>query len=127
VPYPDEDWVVHLVPGFHFEPVGWNTQAHDTETGRYLDAHVGPGLALVEEYLRSLDDDPDHRVVFHQLPYLKGFVEARPWLRERLLDAVESGRAGIVGGTYTDHTTSLVGAEVSAGEPMVRPRRCPGS
>lgn len=111
VPAPDPDWVVHVVPGFHFEPVGWNTQSHDTETGRYLDAQIGPGLALVEEYLRSLEADPDQRVAFHQLPYLKAFVEARPWWRESLLEAVASGRAGIVGGTYNELSTTLVGIE----------------
>jgi hypothetical protein len=69
VPRPDPDWVLHFIPGFHYDPVWWNTQEHYTETGHYMDAHVGPGIELVGEYLDTLRDDPDLTVAFHQLPY----------------------------------------------------------
>jgi len=111
VPRPDPDWVLHFIPGFHYDPVWWNTQEHYTETGHYMDAHVGPGIELVGEYLDTLRDDPDLTVAFHQLPYLKSFLEARPWRREELLEAVRAGRAGIVGGTYNELSSTLVSAE----------------
>ncbi len=110
---PDPDWVLHFIPGFHFDPVWWNTQANYMETGKLLDAHVGPGIELVGEYLDWLAKDPDTRVAFHQLPYLKNFLEARPWRREELLAQVEAGRAGIVGGTYNELSTTLVGLEAA--------------
>ena len=108
---PDPDWVLHFIPGFHYDPVWWNTQEHYTETGKYMDAHVGPGIELVGEYLDILALDPDYRVAFHQLPYLKSFLEARPWRREELLAEVASGRVGIVGGTYNELASTLIGAE----------------
>ncbi len=111
---PDTDWVMHFVPGFHYDPVWWNTQAHYTETGRFMDAHVGPGLELVEQYLARCEDDPDYRVAMHQLPYLKTFLEARPEQGERLLEYVAEGRVGAVGGTYNELSTTLVSAEAVA-------------
>ncbi len=111
VPAPDPDWVMYFIPGFHYDPVWWNTQEHYTETGHYMDAHVGPGLELVGEYLDTLARDPDHHVSFHQLPYLKSFLEARPWRRKELLEQVAAGSVGVVGGTYNELSTTLVGSE----------------
>ena len=110
-PRPESGHVMHFVPGFHYDPVWWNTQAHYTETGRYLDAHTGPGLTLVAEYLRKLDEDDDYAVAFHQLPYLKTFVEAHPSRLGELSDWIARGRAGLVGGTYNELSTTLVSAE----------------
>ncbi len=111
---PDRDWVLHFIPGFHYDPVWWNTQAHYTETGRYMDAHVGPGLTLVGEYLNMLGTDADYKVAFHQLPYLKTFLEAKPGRADELIAAIRSGRAAAVGGTYNELSTTLVSAESCA-------------
>jgi len=111
---PDDGWTLHFVPGFHYDPVWWNTQAHYTETGRYLDAHVGPGLELVGEYLDVCRTDPDYRVAFHQLPYLKTFLEARPERAAELLALFERDPSAAVGGTYNELSSTLVSAEATA-------------
>jgi hypothetical protein len=111
---PDAGWTVHFIPGFHYDPVWWNTQAHYTETGYRLGSEVGPGLTLVEEYLRKLREDADYKVALHQLPYLKSFVEARPAQVGELLDRVREKRVSIVGGTYNELSTTLISAEATA-------------
>ncbi len=111
---PDTGWVLYFVPGFHYDPVWWNTQAHYTETGRYMDSHVGPGLELVEAYLAACAEDPDYAVALHQLPYLKTFFEARPEQASLLVDYVARGRVGAVGGTYNELSSTLVSAEAVA-------------
>ncbi len=111
---PESGWTVHFIPGFHYDPVWWNTQAHYTETGYRLGSEVGPGLTLVEEYLRKLREDEDYKVALHQLPYLKSFVEARPTQVEELLARVREKRVSIVGGTYNELSTTLISAEATA-------------
>ena len=113
IPRPESDWTVWLVPGFHYDPVWWNTQAHYTETGEHMDPHVGPGLSLVEEHLTQSERDPDYVFAVHQLPYLKTFLEARPSSRARILAAVRAGRAGLVGGSYNEYSSTLVSLESS--------------
>lgn len=110
---PDDGWTVWLVPGFHYDPVWWNTQAHYTETGEHMDPHVGPGLTLVEAHLAQSERDPDYVFAVHQLPYLKTFLEARPSSRERLFAAIRDGRAGIVGGSTNEFSSTLVSLEAS--------------
>ncbi len=111
---PDGGWTLHLNPGFHFDPVWWNTQAHYVEDGRYQDAQNGPGIGLVEEYLALLDEDSTAKVALHQLPYLKTFLEARPDRRQALHAAIRSGRAALVGGTYNELQSTLVSGEAIA-------------
>lgn len=113
VPRPDADWVLHFVPGFHFDPVWWNTQANYAETGTRLGTEVGPGIVLVEEYLRKLRQDPDYTVALHQLPYLKTFLEARPERTSELVEGVRQGRVALTGGTYNELSTTLVSAEAA--------------
>lgn len=114
VPRPADSWVIHFVPGFHYDPVWWNTQAHYTETGRYMDSHVGPGHSLMNEYLDMCNKDPDYRVALHQLPYLKTWLESYPDRAEDLFDNVRAGRCGLVGGSYNEYSSTLVNSESSA-------------
>ena len=107
----DQGWTVHFNPGFHYDPVWWNTQAHYTETGKHLARHLGPGIELVSEYLRMCEEDPDYAIVLHQLPYLKTFLEANPHRREELLQRVTEKRCSLVGGTYDELSTTLISAE----------------
>ncbi len=111
VPVPDPEWQMHFIPGFHYDPVWWNTQAHYTETGKYMEKHVGPGLTLVDEYLRMLETDPEYKVALHQLPYLKTFVESRPDRVAALLAQVDRKCCELVGGTYCELSSTLVNAE----------------
>lgn len=112
VPRPGEGWVVHLIPGFHYDPVWWNTQANYTETGAQMGSDVGPGLDLMDDYLALLRAEPTATVALHQLPYLKTYLEARPWRGADLRAAVRSGRAALAGGTYNELASTLVGPEV---------------
>src|SRR5262245_21983065 len=112
VPRPDANWVVHLIPGFHYDPVWWNTQANYTELGAQMGSDVGPGHALVGAYLDELRGDKQAIVALHQLPYLKTFVEAQPARAVELRDAIRSGRCALVGGTYNELASTLVGPEV---------------
>ncbi len=111
---PDPDWTMHFSPGFHFDPVWWNTQAHYTETGYRMGDSVGPGLTLVDEYLRKCREDPDYKVALHESSYLKTLLEARPQKAPELLERIKQGRCDIVGGTYNEPSTTLVSAEASA-------------
>jgi hypothetical protein len=111
---PDDRWVLHFIPGFHYDPVWWNTQAHYTETGYRMGDTVGPGLTLVREYLRKCFEDPDYTVALHQLPYLKTFLEAHPEDSAALRKHIHSGRCSIVGGTYNELSTTLISAEATA-------------
>ncbi|MFG0317132.1 MAG: glycoside hydrolase family 38 C-terminal domain-containing protein, partial [Planctomycetota bacterium JB042] len=110
---PEDGWTMWLVPGFHFDPVWWNTQANYTETGARMDPHVGPGLRLMEEHLAQSERDPDYVFAVHQLPYVKTFLEARPAWRDRLRAAIDEGRAGVVGGTYNELSSTLVSLEAT--------------
>ncbi|MGE0480602.1 MAG: glycoside hydrolase family 38 C-terminal domain-containing protein [Phycisphaerae bacterium] len=114
LPVPEADWTLHFITGFHFDPVWWNTQAHYAETGFRLASHVGPGITLVRENLRLCREDSDYRVAFHQLPYLKTFIEAAPQEVAELRQRVADGRVAIVGGTYNELSTTLISAEAAA-------------
>ncbi|MCA9727334.1 MAG: hypothetical protein KC729_06595, partial [Candidatus Eisenbacteria bacterium] len=113
VPGVDRHWVLHFNPGFHYDPVWWNTQAHYTETGFRLSAQNGPGLDLVSDYLRMCEDDPDYRIALHQIPYLKTFLERHPERRAELAARVADDRASLVGGTYNELSSTLVSAEAT--------------
>ncbi|MBI3846015.1 MAG: hypothetical protein HY292_15385 [Planctomycetes bacterium] len=111
---PDTGWVLHLIPGFHYDPVWWNTQAHYTETGFRMGPETGSGLQLVQAYLDLARAEPSFRFVLHQLPYLKTFFEARPDLRAELGERIRDGRCELVGGTYNEPQSTLVSAEAMA-------------
>ena len=110
----DGEWVMHLIPGFHYDPVWWNTQANYTETGLLLDSHQAAGHTLVSEYLRKLAEDPTSTAALHQLPYLKTFLEAHPEREAELKATIASGRLDLVGGTYNELSSTLVSAEAAA-------------
>lgn len=114
VPRPETGWVLHLVPGFHFDPVWWNTQANYTEAGARMGTDVAPGHTLVGEYMEACSNDPRLRVALHDLPYLKTFLEARPWARAELERLVRRGQVALVGGTYDEVSSTLVSAEAIA-------------
>jgi alpha-mannosidase len=111
---PDDDWVMHFIPGFHYDPVWWNTQAHYTETGYRMGDTVGPGLTLVESYLRKCFEDRDYTVALHQLPYLKTYLEAHPDRFADLMSRIPEGHCSFVGGTYNELSTTLISAEATA-------------
>lgn len=113
VPKPDPGWTMYLVPGFHFDPVWWNTQANYAETGRLLDAHQGPGIGLVDAYLEQCAKNPEFKVALHQLPYLKTWIEANPKRLGELRALVREGRVGVVGGTYNELSSTLVSGETA--------------
>ncbi len=109
----DPGWVMHLNPGFHYDPVWWNTQADYAEHGARLEGHQGPGITLVSEYLAFLEREPAAKAVLHQLPYVKTFLEAQPNRRAELLAAIRAGRMVPVGGSYNEFSSTLIGPEAS--------------
>lgn len=124
VPRPEPGFVMHLNPGFHYDPVWWNTQSDYAEGGTRLEGHQGPGIALVEEYLDFLEREPAAKAVLHQLPYIKSFLEAKPWMRERLIKALGDKRMVLVGGSYNEFASTLVGPEVAIRNLSIGSRWC---
>lgn len=108
---PSDDWVVHWIPGFHFDPVWWNTQANYISRGERVDSHMGAGHRLMEEYLTRVAANPGEAVALHQLPYVKTYIERFPERAEELRRLVASGRVDLVGGTYNEYSSTLVSAE----------------
>ncbi|MEW6742039.1 MAG: glycoside hydrolase family 38 C-terminal domain-containing protein [Planctomycetota bacterium] len=100
-----------LVPGFHFDPVWWNTQAHSLETGQHLPADQGSAFQLLRAYFEACTKDPDYRFAIDQVPVLKPFFDSHPEERRRLRRLLEEGRVEIVGASYNQLQSTLVGLE----------------
>ncbi|WP_203237044.1 glycoside hydrolase family 38 C-terminal domain-containing protein [Nocardia panacis] len=113
-------WTMYMVSHFHYDPVWWNTQAAYTQVwdlGRN-DGSTRPvwehnGFDLVRAHVEMALSDPDYAFVLAEVDYLKPFRDTFPEYRSVLRDLIAAGRVEIMGGTYNEPNTNLVGSEVT--------------
>ena len=113
-------WTMFLVSHFHYDPVWWNTQAAYTSPWELLsgDATTRPlwernGFALVDAHLDLALRDPVYRFVLAEIDYLKPYFDLHPERRADLRLLLERGQVELLGGTYNEPNTNLVGAETT--------------
>ncbi|MCX2934618.1 NEW3 domain-containing protein [Mycobacterium sp. CVI_P3] len=109
-------WTMYMISHFHYDPVWWNTQGAYTSLwteeppGR---ARQNNGFALVAAHLEMARRDPDYKFVLAEVDYLKPYFDTRPEDRADLRRFVGGGRVEVMGGTYNEPNTNLVGAETA--------------
>ncbi|MGC8627569.1 MAG: glycoside hydrolase family 38 C-terminal domain-containing protein, partial [Acidimicrobiales bacterium] len=113
-------WSMVMVPHFHYDPVWWNTQAGYTSSWDDLlwaqdrrEAFQHSGLALVEAHLERARSDPRYKFVLAEVDYLKPFWDLCPERREEVRALIADGRLEVVGMTYNEPSTNLIGAETT--------------
>ncbi|WP_099249745.1 NEW3 domain-containing protein [Mycobacterium sp. shizuoka-1] len=109
-------WTMYMISHFHYDPVWWNTQGAYTSLwteeppGR---ARQNNGFALVAAHLEMARRDPDYRFVLAEVDYLKPYFDTHPEDRADLRRFIADGRVEVMGGTYNEPNTNLVGAETA--------------
>ncbi|WP_445166890.1 NEW3 domain-containing protein [Mycolicibacterium sp. Dal123E01] len=109
-------WTMYMISHFHYDPVWWNTQGAYTSLwtedppGR---ARQNNGFALVAAHLEMARRDPDYKFVLAEVDYLKPYFDAHPEDRADLRRFLAAGRVEVMGGTYNEPNTNLVGAETA--------------
>lgn len=100
------DWEIHLVPHFHYDPVWWNTQRN------YVEFDPRSAFNLINSYL-DVAKAGDFTFVLQQVPYTKPFWDTFPHRREELTRLIREGRCGLAGALYNEPQTTLVGPETT--------------
>lgn len=109
-------WTMYMISHFHYDPVWWNTQGAYTSLwtedppGR---ARQTNGFALVAAHLEMARRDPDYKFVLAEVDYLKPYFDTHPEDRDDLRRLIADGRVEVMGGTYNEPNTNLVGAETA--------------
>lgn len=109
-------WTMYMISHFHYDPVWWNTQGAYTSLwtedppGR---ARQNNGFALVAAHLEMARRDPDYKFVLAEVDYLKPYFDTHPEDRADLRRFISDGRVEVMGGTYNEPNTNLVGAETA--------------
>ena len=94
-------WKIFIVPGFHYDPVWWNTQDNSTRRA----------LRLVNAFLETARNQPEFKFVLEQVPYLKPFWDQYPMERTTLQELIKQGRCELVGGAYNQLQSTLLSPE----------------
>ncbi len=97
---PVADATVHVGVGFHCDPIWTNTQS------MYNDV----SLHNVAQYLNFCRADPGFKVIFHELDYLKPYLDFHPGDRDYLMSLVRQGRV-ILGGSYNEPNEKNISGE----------------
>ncbi|MBB3607037.1 alpha-mannosidase [Mycolicibacterium sp. BK556] len=109
-------WTMYMISHFHYDPVWWNTQGAYTSLwteeppGR---ARQTNGFALVTAHLEMARRDKDYKFVLAEVDYLKPYFDTHPEDRDDLRRFIADGRVEVMGGTYNEPNTNLVGAETA--------------
>ncbi|WP_319435051.1 NEW3 domain-containing protein [Mycobacterium sp. RTGN5] len=109
-------WTMYMISHFHYDPVWWNTQGAYTSLwteqppGR---ARQTNGFALVAAHLEMARRDADYKFVLAEVDYLKPYFDTHPEDRADLRRFIADGRVEVMGGTYNEPNTNLVGAETA--------------
>ncbi|AQT82576.1 alpha-mannosidase [Mycolicibacterium litorale] len=109
-------WTMYMISHFHYDPVWWNTQGAYTSLwtedppGR---ARQNNGFALVAAHLDMARRDADYKFVLAEVDYLKPYFDTHPDDRDDLRRLIADGRVEVMGGTYNEPNTNLVGAETA--------------
>ncbi|MGY4712337.1 glycoside hydrolase family 38 N-terminal domain-containing protein [Mycolicibacterium sp. CBM1] len=109
-------WTMFMISHFHYDPVWWNTQGAYTSQwteeppGR---ARQNNGFALVTAHLEMARRDPDYKFVLAEIDYLKPYFDTHPEDRAELRRLIIEERVEVMGGTYNEPNTNLVGAETA--------------
>jgi alpha-mannosidase len=101
---------LYLIPGWHFDPVWWNTQQHYLED--YTEGtNKSYALDLIHRYLGMCRRDSDYRFVMEAVPYLKPYWDMFPDDRDYMRGLAATGRLDLVGGSYNEPQSTLINSE----------------
>ncbi|MDI3314599.1 MAG: NEW3 domain-containing protein [Mycobacterium sp.] len=109
-------WTVFMISHFHYDPVWWNTQG--AYTSEWRADPPGParqvnGFELVRAHLHRARREPEYKFVLAEVDYLKPYWDTHPEDRAELRRLIEDGRVEVLGGTYNEPSTNLVGPETT--------------
>ncbi len=97
---PSKNERIFVGAGFHCDPVWTHTQS------MYNDI----SLSNVSQYLQFCRSDPDFKVIFHELDYLKPYLDFYPNDRDYLINLAQAERV-IPGGSYCQPNEKNVSGE----------------
>jgi len=109
--HPQTDWTLFIGPGYHVDPVWWNTQRDYTEVGSRQGESVDTFIELNRRYLDLLETVPDFACTLETVPALHPTWLADPLLRDKIRSFVNSGRLELIG-SYNEPQSTLVGCEL---------------
>ncbi|MCX7599602.1 MAG: hypothetical protein N2512_12165 [Armatimonadetes bacterium] len=101
------DWEIHLVPHFHYDPVWWNTQRN------YVEFDARSAFKLINKYLDVTTTATGCTFVLQQVPYTKPYWDTFPQRREELTRLVREGHCGLAGALYNEPQTTLISPETT--------------
>jgi len=100
------DWEIHLVPHFHYDPVWWNAQRN------YVEFDSRSAFKLISNYL-DVATAAGSTFMLQQVPYTKPYWDTFPHRREELVRLIREGRCGLAGALYNEPQTTLIGPETT--------------
>lgn len=100
------DWEIHLVPHFHYDPVWWNTQRN------YVEFDARSAFNLINSYL-DIAAAGGCSFVLQQVPYTKPYWDTFPHRREEIRRLIREDRCGMAGALYNEAQTTLIGPETT--------------
>ncbi|AKN18188.1 alpha-mannosidase [Mycobacterium haemophilum DSM 44634] len=109
-------WTMFMISHFHYDPVWWNTQGG--YTSRWTEDPPGRarqvnGFALVQAHLELARREPEYKFVLAEVDYLKPYWDMHPQDRADLRRFLAEGRVEVLGGTYNEPNTNLIGPETT--------------
>jgi alpha-mannosidase len=107
-------WTMYMVSHFHYDPVWWNTQgAYTSEWTADPPGRQTNGFELVHAHLEMARREPEYKFVLAEVDYLKPYWDTRPEDRADLRRFLAEGRVEVMGGTYNEPNTNLIGPETT--------------
>jgi len=109
-------WTMFMISHFHYDPVWWNTQGaytcvwREDPPGRCRQAN---GFELVHAHLEMARREPEYKFVLAEVDYLKPYWDTHPEDRADLRRFIAQGRVEVMGGTYNEPNTNLIGPETT--------------
>jgi alpha-mannosidase len=107
-------WTMFMISHFHYDPVWWNTQGAYTSLWREdPPGRCRNGFELVHAHLEIARREPEYKFVLAEVDYLKPYWDTHPEDRADLRRLIAEGRVEVMGGTYNEPSTTLIGPETT--------------
>lgn len=107
-------WTMFMVSHFHYDPVWWNTQgAYTSEWAEDPPGRQTNAFELVHAHLELARREPEYKFVLAEVDYLKPYWDTHPEDRADLRRFLAEGRVEVMGGTYNEPNTNLIGPETT--------------
>ncbi|MFH1676971.1 MAG: glycoside hydrolase family 38 C-terminal domain-containing protein, partial [bacterium] len=109
--FPDKDRLLFAGPGYHVDPVWWNTERDYTEVGSCQPPTTGSFIDLNEKFLAVMKSNPEFSCALETVPALYPSFLMFPKIRNSMRSLAKSGRLELIG-SYDEPQSTIVGCEL---------------